>query len=58
MRFFAEYGCYFVNMETEKSEDICQTRVLNNPSQIAKQVIHIVETSSDFSIVSLSEDCS
>ena len=40
-------------METEKSEDICQTRVLNNPSQIAKQVIHIAETSSDLSIVSL-----
>ena len=40
-------------METEKSEDICQTRILNNPSRIAKQVIHIAETSSDLSIVSL-----
>ena len=40
-------------MESKKSEDICQTRVLNNPSQIAKQVIHIAETSSDLSIVSL-----
>jgi two-component system, OmpR family, sensor histidine kinase VicK len=42
-------------METEKSEDICQTRVLNNPSLIAKQVLHIAETSSDLSIVSLIE---
>jgi hypothetical protein len=42
-------------METEKCEDICQTRVLNNPSLIAKQVLHIAETSSDLSIVSLIE---
>jgi two-component system, OmpR family, sensor histidine kinase VicK len=40
-------------MKTEKSENICQTRVFNNSSQIAKQVIHIAETSSDLSIVSL-----
>ena len=34
-------------------ENIHQTRVLDTPSKVAKQVIHIVETSSDLSIVSL-----
>jgi two-component system sensor histidine kinase VicK len=40
-------------MESEKCENIHQTRVLNNPSLIAKQVIHIAETSSDLFIVSV-----
>ena len=34
-------------------ENIPQTRVLDTPSKVAKQVIHIAETSSDLSIVSL-----
>jgi two-component system sensor histidine kinase VicK len=34
-------------------ENIHQTRVLDTPSKVAKQVIHIAETSSDLSIVSL-----
>jgi signal transduction histidine kinase len=33
-------------------ENIHQTRVLDTPSKVAKQVIHIAETSSDLSIVS------
>ena len=34
-------------------ENIHQTRVLDTPSKVAKQVIHIAETSSNLSIVSL-----
>jgi signal transduction histidine kinase len=42
-----------INMEPEKSEMFQQTTVLNNPSQIAKQIRHIAETSSELSIVSV-----
>lgn len=40
-------------MEPEKRESIQQTRVLDNPSKVAEQVIHIAETSSGLSIVSV-----
>jgi two-component system, OmpR family, sensor histidine kinase VicK len=40
-------------MKAKRREGIHQTRVLNNPSQIAKQIRHIAETSSDLSIVSV-----
>jgi two-component system, OmpR family, sensor histidine kinase VicK len=36
-----------------KRREIRQTRVLNNRSQIAKQISHIAETSSDLSVVSV-----
>ena len=40
-------------MKPEKRESIQQTRILDNPSKIAKQVIHLAETSSGLSIVSV-----
>ena len=46
-------GCYIANMVAVGRENIHQTRVLDTPSKVAKQVIHIAETSSDLSIVSL-----
>src|SRR5215207_6488362 len=35
------------------TEKACKTRVLNNPSEVAKQIIHLVETSSGLSVVSV-----
>jgi two-component system, OmpR family, sensor histidine kinase VicK len=40
-------------MKAKRRESIHQTRVLNNPSQIAKQIRHIAKTSSDLSVVSV-----
>lgn len=40
-------------MATVGRENIHQTRVLDNPSKVAEQVIHIAETSSGLSIVSV-----
>jgi hypothetical protein len=40
-------------MATVGRENTHQTRVLDTPSKVAKQVIHIAETSSDLYIVSL-----
>jgi signal transduction histidine kinase len=40
-------------MKPEKRESIQQTRILDNPSKIAEQVIHLAETSSGLSIVSV-----
>ena len=40
-------------MASVRRENIHQTRILDNPSKIAKQILHIAETSSGLSIVSV-----
>jgi two-component system, OmpR family, sensor histidine kinase VicK len=40
-------------MASVRRENIRQTRILDNPSKIAKQILHIAETSSGLSIVSV-----
>jgi two-component system, OmpR family, sensor histidine kinase VicK len=40
-------------MASVKRENIHQTRILDNPSKIAEQILHIAETSSGLSIVSV-----
>src|SRR5918999_123021 len=46
-------GCYISDMASVRRENIHQTRILDNPSKIAKQILHISETSSGLSIVSV-----
>jgi hypothetical protein len=40
-------------MAAVRRENIHQTKVLDNPSKVAEQIIHIAETSSGLSIVSV-----
>jgi two-component system, OmpR family, sensor histidine kinase VicK len=46
-------GCYITDMASVKRKNIHQTRILDNPSKIAKQILDIAETSSGLSIVSV-----
>jgi hypothetical protein len=44
-------GCYITDMASVRRKNIHQTRILDNPSKIAKQILHIAENSSGLSIV-------